>query len=505
MTNAVDRSRVSERAESSDYEIVRPNAAAMIEAMRAFGYSPATAIADLVDNSISAGAENVQVSFWWNGAKSTVTVLDDGRGMTDEQLSTAMRLGSENPRNEREPGDLGRFGLGLKTASFSQCRSLTVASKPASHELAVRRWDLDYVNDTEEWCLLTEPAPGSAMPIQTLKDADGGTVVVWDKLDRLVGDDVAVDDSAAHDRFRSVISHVEQHLAMTFHRFLEGRGAISLCVNGQRLEPWDPFLESERFTQRLPDEVLTLRGDHVTVSPFVLPHHSKLDQATHSRAAGTHGWNGHQGFYIYRGGRLLVPGDWLRLGFQKEEHCKLARVRVDLPNSMDAAWQIDVRKATARPPGQLRADLRRVAEVVRRKATQVYRHRGKALARSVGGEQTFVWRQAVRRGKIIYTLNRGHPLIAQAVARDPEVEVLLRMTEETVPVPLIALKAAEHPDEQAAPFEGGRAGELEGMAQRVLAALTDAGMTPDQARAQLAHMEPFNLHPEIIETLRNEG
>ena len=141
---------VSESQNTTAFEVVQPNAAAMIESLRALGYSTKTAVADLIDNSIYAGAPNVWVNLFWDGVDSYVAICDDGGGMNAAVLRNAMRPGSRNPLEKRDARDLGRFGLGLKSASFSQCRRLTVASKDGSGSTEVRRWDLDYVNSTSE-------------------------------------------------------------------------------------------------------------------------------------------------------------------------------------------------------------------------------------------------------------------------------------------------------------------------------------------------------------------
>jgi hypothetical protein len=482
-------------------EIVPPNAAAMIESMRAFGYSPATAVADLVDNSITAGAQIIEVRLHWDGADSWVAVADDGRGMTEDELRTAMRLGSRSPRETRAAEDLGRFGLGLKTASFSQCRSLTVTSRSSAGAAAVRRWDLDEVASRGEWALLTSARHGSESRLDYIA-ADRGTVVLWERLDRLVGDH-DVDDDRARERFLQTARRIETHLGMVFHRFLAARNGPELRVNGRRVEPWDPFLEDHPATQRLPSETLTLNGSRMQVSPFVLPHHSKLTQGEREAGRGPEGWNAHQGFYVYRERRLLVAGDWLRLGAQKEEHAKLARIRIDVPNDLDAAWQIDVRKATARPPGPLRDRLRQIGEITRRRAVEVYRHRGKEVARRHGGERAFVWRQLVRKGKIIYAINREHPIVADALEATPALEDVLRLAEETVPVPLIAMKASERPDEQGAPFEGVD-GEIRELGRRAREALRRRGFAPSAITSALMTVEPFASYPEILMALEEE-
>lgn len=161
-----------------DYDLVEPDASAMMESLRAFGYSTPAAVADLIDNSITAGARNVWINFHWNGSDSHVVMLDDGGGMTEEVLVLAMRAGSRSPLEDRNAADLGRFGLGLKTASFSQCRQLTVASKAKRHTQVTRRWDLDYVREHRQWRLLKAPAAGSADRLDALTGMAHGILVL---------------------------------------------------------------------------------------------------------------------------------------------------------------------------------------------------------------------------------------------------------------------------------------------------------------------------------------
>jgi hypothetical protein len=491
------------------FEVVEPNAPAMIQSMRSVGYTARAAVADLVDNSISAQARNVWVTFHWDGAHSLVSVVDDGWGMDEATLTEAMRLGTRSPLEERPPSDLGRFGLGLKTASFSQCKRLTVWTRGSREAgLSVRCWDLDYVDETRQWRLLKVPSQRAAARAAPLEALDSGTVVVWENLDRLV-EGSPVEDQRAQRRFLEVAEAVETHLAMVFHRFLEPPAQLTIWINGQRIASWDPFLRGEAATQHLAEETLTFADQRVVVRPYVLPHHSRLPSETHQRAAGPGGWNARQGFYIYRNRRLLVPGDWLNLGFQKEEHSKLARIQVDLPTALDGAWQIDVKKSTARPPGALRDELRRIAKVTRARATEIYRHRGKVMARAAARNDSFVWSRMVRRGKVFYRVNRDYPLVRQTLASitqyRAELEALLRMIEETVPAPLISLDDLQNPDEQAGPFEGAAAAEVADLLRRTYVSLRSTGLSPAHARERLAGTEPFNRFPELIATLEEES
>jgi len=476
----------------------------MIESMRAIGYSLPDAIADLIDNSITAGASVVEITLHWDGAESWIRVLDDGAGMDAATLTNAMRLGSRNPKETRDPGDLGRFGLGLKTAAFSQASALTVASRAEGSALELRSWDLGHIGRTGSWSLLLGETPGDGPALQALEGGAPGTAVLLKSLDRLVGA-AEVEDERAKSHFLRLSEAVERHLAIVFHRFLEA--GLTIEVNERPLQAWDPFLASDPATQVLQTERLRFDGEHVEVAPYVLPHHSRLSTEAHRAAAGTRGWNQHQGFYVYRARRLLVAGDWLGLPFQKEEHYKLARIRVDLSNAMDRQWQIDVRKATARIPRELRDELRRIADATRSKAAEAYRYRGRRIARQANVDRSFVWAARLNRGAVEYRIDREHPLIEQALgdAGDgrPALERVLRVAEETLPVQAIVMEAREHPDADREPFAG-RGREVERMLREAFEILVEHGAQPDDALARLAAMEPFDSHPELVAAIAEE-
>jgi len=210
----------------------------MLEALRGLGYSTAAALADIVDNSVAAGAGEVRIQFTWDERLSQVAVLDDGLGMDDGELERAMRLGEKSPLDPREPGDLGRFGIGLKTASFSQCRRLTVTSTKDGERHCLR-WDLDALaaSRDDEWRLFEGPAPGSEELLSPIIGRNRGTLVIWEVMDRIVTPGYTVQD------FLDLVDRVQRHLAMVFHRYLQGpRPRLLLLVNGNPVEPWDPFM-----------------------------------------------------------------------------------------------------------------------------------------------------------------------------------------------------------------------------------------------------------------------
>lgn len=486
-----------------DWDIAEPRADALIESLRAFGYTPEAAIADLVDNSISAGAKEISVDFTWDGINSTVRLVDNGAGMSENELIAAMRPGSISPLEGRKPTDLGRFGLGLKTASFSQARELTVISRTAgTGKPSTRRWDLDTVANSHEWRLLrTAPADVDAPK----PPADGGTVVLWSKLDRLVGDS-ASDNSKAHRRFLSMTARVQRHLEVTFHRFLNGRNRIWISVNGQEIDPWDPFMLNHPATQQLDTEELPYKGSLVKVMPYVLPHRSKLTETEMARGAGVQSWNQHQGFYVYRSGRLLVQGDWLALGLAKDEHTKLARIAVEFPSYLDHEWQVDVKKSTARPPGELVEPLRRIARATRARAEEVYRHKGKIIARKNSQSFVFAWLEhKSRNGEVRYRVNREHPVIVailEAAGKNKSVvERALRFIEETIPTSMIGVSIVESVDNQPAPF-GDSKREIRPLVEFAVASLISDGASPEEAIDRIAATEPFLYFPEVISAFR---
>lgn len=494
--------RFGEGESEAGYDLVAPLASTLIESLRAFSYELPTAIADLVDNSVTAGATHVWVDFHWAGGASVIAITDDGGGMSEAELVAAMRPGSQNPLTERQPHDLGRFGLGLKTASFSQCRSLTVRSRRERGFDVERRWDLDHVASVNEWQLLRSHEPASAPFFRRLDSLPSGTTVVWCQLDRLVGG-CTTEDARSQQHFLHRAEQVRQHLAVVFHQLTTGRRPLTILINNNVIEPWDPYLRDEPATQQLPVTQLRLRGLPVDVQPFVLPHHSKLSPEQFKAASGPRGWNAHQGFYVYRRGRLLVPGDWLGLGWAKEEHYKLARIRVEIPTAMDHDWAIDVTKSRALPPAELREELRAIGERTRSAAKRVYTYRGAKVTTS-DASRVLMWQLVSKHDRVSYKLNRDHPLLARALSTSNDrgaLDALLRVVEETVPVAQIAIQSSEKPTGFIGPFDATPDPQIREVMLQALKALIASGYSRAQAVEHLATLWPFELHPALLQAV----
>jgi hypothetical protein len=333
-----------------------------------------------------------------------------------------MRYGSRRRYDGRQ---LGKFGLGLKTASLSQCRSLTVATRSTKKGRArIRRWDLDHVRSHDAW-ELERLVPSECPPhlLAPLREARG-TVVVWEKLDRILAYSKP-DGERALKALEAMSASIADHLSMVFHRFLAGetlsRRRLAIVFNGEPLTPWDPFARSEPDTRKLPEQRLRVEHEGTThillVRPFVLPSQIRFSSPeAHAGAAGPKKWNRQQGFYIYRGDRMIQSGGWNRLR-TTDEHSKLARIALDIPQSLEDLFQINVAKMRVALPDDVRPRLGVLAAGVVTAAQEAYRHRLQVLV-SEGPDQTRSEHDRASNGDRGWTLGRLWPLITEVLARE---------------------------------------------------------------------------------------
>jgi Histidine kinase-, DNA gyrase B-, and HSP90-like ATPase len=467
-----------------------PSAASLIESMRDLGYSLETALADVIDNSIAAHASKIEVFADTTSPEIRIGVLDDGAGMSETELRTAMRLGSQSPSEARDALDLGRFGLGLKTASFSQCRRLTVASRRNGVTSAVT-WDLDRVRETDEWLLEIPDDPASIPWIDQLEEA--GTLVVWQTLDRLLERHGSRNEPTDHRHVVRRIDEATEHLELVFHRFLSGeRGLkrVEILVNGRPLEPFDPFHARHEATSADPVEKIRIGGQVVTIQAFTLPHHSKVTPSEWERYAGRAGYLKNQGFYVYRAKRLIIHGTWFGLARQTEL-TKLARVRIDMPNGLDEKWKIDVKKASAQPPRQVKDRLRRIIETIGASSIRVYTGRGRRL---VGDDQLPIWMRVQDKGEIRYEVNPDHPTLAGFAKQLPEelragLTRVLELTGAALPLDALLTDLGGEPEKVTGAALSDAA--LEYAVATTVASLRNNGVGDDAIAEMLRVAEPF--------------
>lgn len=364
--------------------LVIPSAKRLISSLRDVGYDFVHAVADLVDNSLAAKATEVKIDLNFDGPHSWLRIADNGLGMSGTDITEAMRYGSER---DYEMDDLGKFGLGLKTASLSQCRSLSVASRtdPVRNRIEARRLDLDYIEEENRWEIhILGASSRDDHLVEPLKEGPG-TVVLWESLDRLLNYKLPWGERA-RTSFYNLAEQLEEHLGMVFHRFISGeirqRKKVKIWINGNLVEAWDPFARSEKATERLPPndfEVSTSSGvGLIHFQPYVLPPRDRFSSdKAFNQMTGPARWNAQQGFYVYRANRMIQSGGWCRMR-TVDEHSKLARGSLDFFPDLDSAFEVNVSKVRVSLPGDLRERLKIPVDVWVSRAVQVYRQSARA-------------------------------------------------------------------------------------------------------------------------------
>jgi hypothetical protein len=485
-----------------------PHPSALLESLRSIGYTLETALADIIDNSIAAMASEISVRFLWNNGSPWIAVVDDGCGMTRDKLISAMRFGSRNPNESRDDTDLGRFGLGMKTASISQCRHLTVVSK-SGNSVNACEWDLDKIatNNSDKWIagLIDQEALSGDGLVKTLVDGflegkKSGTILVWRELDN---SSIESGHSIAPTRFSEEMDSARKHLEMVFHRFISpdpGQKAIKMNFNGNSLEAFNPFGPAVPARQELPAQTVIIEGRRMTVQPYILPHQSKVPQSLYNQYAGEEGYLHNQGFYIYRSRRLILKATWFRL-IKKEELNKLIRVKVDIPNSLDHLWKIDVKKSQASPPEAVKRELKNIIGKISGAGKQVFRRRATTLKnRNINT----LWNREVSEGKIRYVVNDDHPLIKSFFENINEdqrshLKIYLRLLNETFPFDMYYADAAGDniefedicPDDE----------EIKRVALQMIKALQICGFKGQELRDQLQKTEAYPFPIDLIDKL----
>lgn len=376
-----------------------PFAPNLVESMRSLGYSFKTAIADLIDNSVGALAKRIDLIMLPDDNPYLV-ILDNGYGMTNEELELALKFGSKSPLDERTEEDLGRFGLGMKSASLSQCRKLTVASKK-NNKISCFSWDIDYINEKKNWVLIEydEEEIDKLPNIEKLKKLEHGTYLLLQNFDR-----VSASTQNLSSTLNTYMSETMDHLALIFHRFIED--GLEIYVNNNLVEGRDPFLRKNHSTQMLKE--IEVRADDypIRVRPFILPHINKLSNEDLRKVGGREDLKNNQGFYIYRNNRLIIYGTWFRL-YRKEELTKLARVMVDIPKELDYMWSIDIKKSSANLPDVIKSKLYSCIDLSVYGSKKVHEYRGRKTSSE---EINYVWDRFENRDKKIdYRINRDLP------------------------------------------------------------------------------------------------
>ena len=442
---------------------IEPRPGNILGSLRSIGYNLKTALSDIIDNSIAAEAKRIEIvnndlsknidSLEW------IAIVDDGLGMTIESMIKALTLGGEGIEQERNAQDLGRFGLGLKTASFSQCRKLTLISKKKNEGVNTLVFDIDHIMKNgwevysfDNYKILIDKIK-DRVENKAIFDNENWTVVFWENLDKI--------QIASTDSFYAELSKVRNHFELIYHKF---KNKVEIRLNGTIVNYWDPYATAISSQEKY--YKYSSSNDTYSIKGHVLKHSSEFQnirEYENQSLIGT--FNQNQGFFVYRNKRLIYRGSWLGL-FNKEHHYILARVEINLTNKLesDLAWGVNISKSSVSIPRFAESDIRAECNRIRSEANNTFRFHGgvkkhKIRNKNIETEIQPIWNfesKGTKNGeKNQYKINIKHPLFDNFLKRLSTDEIvkkdfqqILKYIENYLPVDNIFARKANNEVEQ---------------------------------------------------------
>ncbi len=487
-----------------------PTADVLMTSMRSMGYTFESAIADVIDNSISAKCHEIIIRFPIDPQDCFITISDDGEGMSRDELFDAMKYGSQLKAGTRAVDDLGRFGLGLKAASLSQCRKLTVISKK-EERLAAFCWDLDKIEESSDWSILeyNDSDIKQIKGIEYLDNKSCGTVVLWEDFDVLRKSAGSV--YAELSRYQELVSN---YLELIFHRYLNKPkpNNIDMYINNHKLEGLDPFLEKHKKTNVRREMIIPVIDSSgveqkVIVQPYVLPFQKDLSNEDKKKSGGIEEYRTKQGFYIYRNERLIIWGTWF--GRKRGELTKHARVRVDIPNTLDDIWGIDIKKQTATIPNVIKNQLTKAVDEAMNLAIKAQQHRGRI--ENIDENVDYIWDRikVPHEEQFFYKINRESKvfdLIKDSVDDETwnRIDMVLDEIENSVPYQQIYIDKSQNKvyDE----IDDERVADIKAKAIMLVRIAENLGnQSKEEAIEKLFLSEPFIKYPQIKSSVMEEA
>lgn len=493
----------------AEFKRNEPTADVLMVSMRSMGYSFESAVADVVDNSVSAKCHRVDIKFPIAPQDSYVAICDDGEGMSSDELFDAMKYGSQFKKDYREDDDLGRFGLGLKSASLSQCRKLTVISKK-NGSVSAFRWDLDQIEISKDWSIIEFSTNEIAdIPFfDYLSDLASGTVVLWEDFDVL-----KKNAGGVYGALSKYQAEVSDYLSLIFHRYLNKTAPdnIDIYINNYKLKGLDPFLEKHKKTNIRRPFTIPVKDSKgierkISVQPYVLPFQKDLTNTDKKLSGGVEEYRTKQGFYIYRNERLIIWGTWF--GRKRGELTKHARIKVDIPNSLDDIWCIDIKKQKATIPSVIKNQLTKAVDEAMNLAVRAQQYRGRI--EKIDDNVDYIWNRmkVAHEEQFIYSINRDSrifDLIKENVDDETwcRFEMVLDEVENSVPYQQIYIDKSQNKvfDE----INQDRLDDIEAKANILVAmALKTGNQTREEIIEKIFQSEPFIKYIKIKDKMLGE-
>lgn len=485
----------------------QPTADVLMTSMRSMGYTFESAVADIIDNSIAADATEIELKFPVSPDELFVAICDNGIGMTRDELYNAMKYGSRHHDDKRAENDLGRFGLGLKSASLSQCRKLTVMSKK-NGEVACFVWSLDYVEKEKNWLI----AECSSEEIQQLSfyeffdDKTSGTVVLWEDFDL-----IEKSSGKVYAELSQLQQTASEYISLIFHRYLSrDRNPVKIRSNNYEIKPLDPFLEKHPKTDARRRMSIPVKDNDgiermVYIQPYVLPFQKDLTAEDKKLSGGIENYRSKQGFYIYRNERLIIWGKWF--GRARDELTKYARVKVDIPNTLDDIWGIDIKKQNAKIPGVIKSQLTKAVDEAMDLSVRKQKHKGRIA--KPDEDIDYIWdRIEGRNNNFTYRINRNariFELIRGKVDDEvwEQINMVLEEIEESLPYQQIYIDKSQDKVDDSLTDE--RFAEIKSKAEMLVRMAVATGNTDTEtAISGLMKSEPFIKYSGLEDMLRKE-
>lgn len=417
-----------------EIEIIPPKASALLESLRSFGYSLTDAIADLIDNSITAEATIVNVDFRWSGGNSSIVISDNGNGMSYDELVEAMSLGVNGPLVQRENKDLGRFGLGLKTASLSQASIMKVYSSTDGESIHGLSWDLKFVSKDDKWAnqWAAKKLNNQSFLEEKIKKLSKGTVIVLECLDRIVNLNSKEDSLDERTDFYELIAKVQSNLGVIFHRFIQEKRLKIIFNSNTDVIAYDPLHLDKEETKILwkneivKADILKTRVTSVLISKDILEDEQNKNIEILSR----------QGVFIYRNDRIVSWGKWLGLSSVNNHDHRYFRSSIEFNSEDDQSWNIDVKKTNVNIPKPLSKKLKPLIKA------------GLSRSREMVWNNTFLkkdpnrviqplWISASRKGRNILIINREFPILKKISSKTEsrkDLELFLKIIESSLTI-----------------------------------------------------------------------
>lgn len=458
----------------------------LLQTMGYGSYDLRTAIADIIDNSITAEAMNISIDFHWEDIVENcyVEIKDDGFGMTSEELERAMRFSDKGIDDKRTKADLGKYGLGMKTASFYACRCLTVISKKVDHHLTAKRLDQDVVSREKKW--IGENLDGA--PELDEYDFDHGTIVRWDKLN-------FIDEGKNSRKFLiEKLDKIAEHISIFFNRYID-RG-INITVNGDTVKSWDPSFKKNPGTTRIESKEFMYNGKKIKAQSYLLPPSVKCTEDEIEEIYRNDALK-YQGFYVYRNDRLLIGGGWL--GIRKlntHQQYNPVRIIVDIPTSLDSEFKVDFTKSGLQIPAPVEKVLFDIAKLARSKASEAFKNRARKIAVPGINTKGQVWNIVRNKNGTRLVINKDHPLIKDYTKdmSQKDFNALIKLLSSTIPnMNVIESNGVHYTDE-----------EMYKMIQIFYLQERMKEKSNECIHKELCSTEPFNNYLNIVEVFYDQ-